>query len=175
MHMDNLCCAGCADKQEPVTHSLLRGLAAGAGASVGGAVGTAYGGPVGGAIGSAIGGALLGDKGGGGAAPSTYVATNVNTTVSPQISPNFIQQDSPTNSPVNASTSQSMPNAYGGGGAGYPQLSPTYMPTSGGFDYNILLYGAIAALGIAYIVKQRNSPQSRANRREKRRFANRSA
>ncbi len=154
MFMSSMCCNKCAK-------SGLRGLAdsAGAGQAIGGTIGGAYGGPIGAAFGSAIGGAIMGgDSGGGGAAPGTVVATNVNTSISPQISPNFIQQQQPNNSAVNASTNQSMPDPFGNSlPMPMSPLPPSYAPAASGLNYNVLIFGALAAVGVAIAIKKSKS------------------
>lgn len=163
MYMAKLCCNACADSAKSGLSGLM-GLAdnAGAGQAIGGAVGGAYGGPVGAAFGSAIGGALTGGgSGSGGAAPGNIVSTNVNTNVSPQISPNFIQQQQPTNSAVNASTSQTMPDPFGLGLPTVPSALPYgTVPQAATPNYNMLIFGALAAVGVAIAVKKSKKSQT---------------
>lgn len=151
MYMAKLCCNACDDAAKSGLSGLMR--LSDVGSSIGGAVGGSYGGPVGAAFGSAIGGALTG--GGGGAAPGNIVSTNVNTNVSPQISPNFIQQQQPTNSAINASTSQTMPDPFGIGLPTVPSALPYgAVPQTATPNYNMLIFGALAAVGVAIAVKK---------------------
>lgn len=96
---------------------------------------------------------------GAGASMGPIVTTAVNTQVSPQISPVFVQQSSPSNSPIGAAPVMGTPvtgaipgfdNASGYAPTGIP-LIPS-IPLSANKP---LLYGSLALLGLALVLKSR--------------------